>query len=261
MFAVVTPDDLAGRVRRYPKAAIDGMEVSDDQHPVLPEGEVRYVGQPVAGVVAASRALAEDLAEEVEVDYEPLEAVVDPRASDQALVRLDPRAAATWTAPSPAPRTSSPAATGWRGSRRCRSRRAARSPSRDPDTGLLTVWCSAQDTHRPLAQLAHILDRPPETIRVIVPDVGGAFGTKGNPPSEVIVAAVAAIDLGRPVKWTEDRLENLLTTQQGRGMQAEMEMALDADGRILGVRGRDPRRPRRATSGRRPTSRRTPPRC
>jgi aerobic carbon-monoxide dehydrogenase large subunit len=108
----------------------------------------------------------------------------------------------------------------------------------DPASGLLTVWCSAQDTHRPLAQLAHILDRLPESIRVVVPDVGGAFGTKGNPPPEVVVAAIAAIDLGRPVKWTEDRLENLLTTQQGRGMQADMEMALDADGRILAVRAR-----------------------
>ena len=77
-----------------------------------------------------------------------------------------------------------------------------------------------------------------ETIRVIVPDVGGAFGTKGNPPSEVVVAAIAAMDLGRPVKWTEDRLENLQTTQQGRGMQADVEMALDADGRILGVRAK-----------------------
>ena len=88
VFAVITPDDLAGRVRRYPKVEMPGMEVSDDQHPVLAEGEVRYVGQPVAGVVAASRALAEDVAEEVEVDYEPLEAVVDPRASDHALVRF-----------------------------------------------------------------------------------------------------------------------------------------------------------------------------
>ena len=123
------------------------------------------------------------------------------------------------------------------------------------------MWCSAQDTHRPLAQLAHILDRPRETIRVVVPDVGGAFGTKGNPASEVIVAAVAAIDLGRPVKWTEDRLENLLTTQQGRGMQAEMEMALDADGRILGVRGRASSPTSARTCGRRPTSRRTPPGC
>ena len=78
VFAVVTPDDLAGRVKRYPKAAIDGMEVSDDQHPVLPDGEVRYAGQPVAAVVAASRGLAEDLAEEIDVDYDPLDAATTP---------------------------------------------------------------------------------------------------------------------------------------------------------------------------------------
>jgi len=237
VFAVVTPDDLAGRVKRYPKAAIDGMEVSDDQHPVLPDGEVRYAGQPVAAVVAASRALAEDLTEEIEVDYDPLEAVVDPRASDEALVRWAHAGGDVDGAFARAAHVVSG---------RYGMARVAAVPIeargavavQDRDSGLLTVWCSAQDTHRPLAQLAHILDRPRETIRVVVPDVGGAFGTKGNPASEVIVAAVAAIDLGRPVKWTEDRLENLLTTQQGRGMQAEMEMALDADGRIIGVRAR-----------------------
>jgi carbon-monoxide dehydrogenase large subunit len=237
VFAVVTPSDLAGRVKRYPKVAMDGMKVSDDQHPVLAEGEVRYAGQPVAAVVAASRALAEDVAEEVEVDYELLEAVVDPRVSDQALVR--------WSR-SVGDVDGAFAHAEYVVSGRYGMARVAAAPIEargavardDPRTGVLTVWCSAQDTHRPLAQLAHILDRPRESIRVVVPDVGGAFGTKGNPPSEVVVAAVAAVDLGRPVKWTEDRLENLLTTQQGRGMQADMEMALDADGRILAVRAR-----------------------
>src|SRR3954463_12141012 len=108
----------------------------------------------------------------------------------------------------------------------------------DPDEGLLTVWCSAQDPHRPRAQLSHILGRDDDTVRIVVPDVGGAFGTKGNVPSEVAVACVAAMALGRPVKWAEDRLENLLTTQQGRGMEADVELALDADGRILGVRAK-----------------------
>jgi aerobic carbon-monoxide dehydrogenase large subunit len=100
------------------------------------------------------------------------------------------------------------------------------------------VWISAQDPHRPLAQLSHILGRPDDTIRVIVPDVGGAFGTKGNLPPEVAALAIAAMDVGRPVKWTEDRLENLQTTQQGRGMEADVELALDGDGTILAVRER-----------------------
>jgi aerobic carbon-monoxide dehydrogenase large subunit len=237
VLAALTPADLGGRVKRYPKVAIEGMEVSDDQHPVLPEGEVRYVGQPVAGVVAESRALAEDFAEEIEVDYEPLETVVDPRASDRALVRWAHAGGDVEAAFARAEHVVS----GHYGMARVAAvpieARGAIARD-DPDTGVLTVWISAQDTHRPLAQLAHILDRPRESIRIVIPAVGGAFGTKGNPPSEVVVAAVAAMDLGRPVKWTEDRLENLLTTQQGRGMQADVELALDADARILGVRAR-----------------------
>jgi aerobic carbon-monoxide dehydrogenase large subunit len=237
VLAFVTPESLAGRVQRYPKVAMEGMEVSDDQHPILPEGEVRYAGQPVAGAIAESRALAEDAAELIEVDYEPLDAVVDPRESQHAMVRF---------AKSSGDVDGAFAAAAHVVSRHYGMARVAAVPietrgavaRHDPETGVLTVWISAQETHRPLAQLAHILGREPETIRVVVPDVGGAFGTKGNPPPEVIVSAIAAIDLGRPVKWVEDRLENLLTTQQGRGMQADVDLALDGDGRILGVRAR-----------------------
>jgi carbon-monoxide dehydrogenase large subunit len=235
--AVIAPADLAGRVQRYPKAAMDGVELSDDQHPVLPEGEVGYVGQPVAGVVAESRALAEDFAEEIDVEYEPWDAVVDPKASDHALVRFVHSGGDVEAAFARAEHV----VAGRYGMARLAAvpieARGAVAQD-DPDSGVLTVWSSSQDTHRPLAQLAHILDRPRETIRVVVPDVGGAFGTKGNPPSEVVVAAIAAMDLGRPVKWAEDRLENLLTTQQGRGMQADVELALDGDGRILAVRAK-----------------------
>jgi carbon-monoxide dehydrogenase large subunit len=237
VLAVVTPADLEGRVQHYPKVAMEGMEVSDDQHPILPDGEVRYVGQPVVGVIAESRALAEDFAEEIEVDYEPRDAVVDARTSPETLVRWSHSGGDVDGAFARAAHV----VAGRYGMARvaCVPMETRGAVAReDPGTGVLTVWSSSQDTHRPLAQLAHILDRPAETIRVIVPDVGGAFGTKGNPPMEVVVAAVAAIDLGRPVKWTEDRLENLQTTQQGRGMEADVEIALDADGRILGVRAK-----------------------
>ena len=237
VLAVLTPADLEGRVHRYPKVAMEGMEVSDDQHPILPEGEVGYAGQPVAGVIAESRALAEDAAELVEVDYEPLDAVVDPRASEHAMVRFARSSGDVDGAFARAAHVVS----GHYGMARVaavpiEARGAV--ARQDPETNVLTVWISAQETHRPLAQLSHVLGRPPETIRVVVPDVGGAFGTKGNPPPEAVVAAVAAIDLGRPVKWAEDRLENLLTTQQGRGMQADVELALDGDGHILAVRAR-----------------------
>ncbi len=104
------------------------------------------------------------------------------------------------------------------------------------DGDRLTVWCSMQDPHRPLAQLSHILGIDPDRLRVIVPDVGGAFGSKGVIPAEAVVAAIAAIDLGRPVKWVEDRTENFLAAYQGRGLEGELELALDGDGRMLALR-------------------------
>jgi carbon-monoxide dehydrogenase large subunit len=106
----------------------------------------------------------------------------------------------------------------------------------DPGADRLTVWCSAQDIHRPLAQLAHILGRDPGSIRLIVPDVGGAFGSKGVIAPEVAVVAAAAMSLGVPVKWTEDRLENMVAAPQGRGIEGDLELALDAGGRMLGLR-------------------------
>ena len=71
---------------------------------------------------------------------------------------------------------------------------------------------------------------------MIVPDVGGAFGSKGVIAVEGVVVALAAIELGRPVKWAEDRMENFVGAYQGRGVEAEVELALDADGRMLAVR-------------------------
>jgi carbon-monoxide dehydrogenase large subunit len=110
--------------------------------------------------------------------------------------------------------------------------------SLDAGSGLLTMWLSAQDPHRPLSQLAHALKRPQDRIRVIVPDVGGAFGSKGVMAPESAALAIAAADLGRPVKWAEDRLENFLAAYQGRGMEIDVELALDGDGRMLALRAR-----------------------
>ena len=87
----------------------------------------------------------------------------------------------------------------------------------DEREDLLTVWGSLQDPHRPRAQLAHALGRAPDRIRVIVPDVGGAFGSKGVIPVEGVAVALAAIDLGRPVKWAEDRMENFVARVSGAG--------------------------------------------
>jgi carbon-monoxide dehydrogenase large subunit len=237
LISVITAADLDGRVRAFPVPPLDGAVLADEPHPVLARDEVRYAGQPIAAVIARTRALAEDAAELVQVFYEPHPAVVDPRHSDLDLMRWERRSGDVDGAFAAArhivrgryalPRlVAAPIET--------RGAIAEHDPGRD----LLTVWCSAQDPHRPRAQLAHILARPDDRVRVIVPDVGGAFGSKGVIAPEVAAIAAAAIKLGTPLKWAEDRLENFLAAYQGRGIEGDVELALDADGRMLGLRAR-----------------------
>jgi len=189
----------------------------------------------VAVVLAASRALAEDAAELVEVDYEPLDAVADPRSASEELIRFerasgDVDGAFAAAAHVIAARHSIPRITA--------APMEARGIVAEPDGDGLTVWVSAQDVHRTRVGLAHALRLDPSAIRVIMPDVGGAFGSKGTPAPEAAAAAAAALRLGRPVKWAEDRFENLMASYQGRGMEAEVELALDPSGRMLAVRAR-----------------------
>ncbi len=235
LLAVITARELAGRVKPFPITAPPGVEVVDDPHPILAEDEVRYVGQPVAAVIAESPERAKDAAELIEVDYEPRDPVLDPRQSEVELT--------SWsTAKGDVTGAFAGAAQVVRGVYGLPRLVAAPIEPRgavaehDPVLDRLTVWCSMQDSHRPLSQLSHILGRDPERLRVIVPDVGGAFGSKGVIPVEVVVAALAATDLGRPVKWIEERSENFLGAYQGRGIEGEVELAFDADGRMLALR-------------------------
>jgi carbon-monoxide dehydrogenase large subunit len=226
---LITAADLAGRARPLPLLIPPGVEVADAAHPLLADGEVRYVGQPVAALVAGSRAEAEDAVEQVEVEYEPFDGEpeellrwrgsggdVDGAFAAAAHVtrtrHVIPRAVAAPIEP-----------------RGCIAQ---------ADGDVLRIWASAQDPHRQVAGLAHALDRAPESIHVTIPDVGGAFGSKGPPAPEAVVTAIAALDLGRPVKWVETRTDNFLSAYQGRGVEGEVELALTEDGRMLGVRAR-----------------------
>jgi carbon-monoxide dehydrogenase large subunit len=226
---LLTAADLAGRARPVPLLVPPGVEVADAAHPILAAGEVRYVGQPVAAVVAGSRAEAEDALERVEVDYEPFDAPVEQ------LLRWhrtggDVEAAFAGAAHVVRTRHVIP--------RVVAAPIEPRGCIAEADGDILRVTVSAQDPHRPLVGLAHALGRPPESIRVEVPDVGGAFGSKGPIAPEAVVTAVAALDLGRPVKWVETRTENFLAAYQGRGIEGEVELALDADGTMRGLRAR-----------------------
>jgi aerobic carbon-monoxide dehydrogenase large subunit len=231
---MVTAADLDG-TRPLPVQAPHGVTHADAPHPLLAGAEARYAGQSVALVMAESRALAEDAAELVEVDYEPLDAVIDPRSAPEELLRFE--------------RTSGDVDGAFAGAARVvRTRHAIprvaavpiepRGILAEPTGEGLTVWASAQDVHRTRGALAHALRLDAATIHVILPDVGGAFGSKGTPGAEAAAVAAAALRLGRPIKWAEDRFENFMASYQGRGVEAEVELALDASGRMLAVRAR-----------------------
>jgi carbon-monoxide dehydrogenase large subunit len=247
VLAVITSDDLAGRIHALP---IDGAgaTVAQVSLPPLAVRRVRFAGQPVAAVIAETHAQAVDALDVLEIDYEPLPTCTDPRAAMSASILHESLADNTlirWT------RKTGPVEEAFRSSTHIvkgtfRLPRVAAAPietrgavaAYDRGTDLLTLWCSAQDPHRPRLQLSRLLDRPDDRIRIIVPDVGGGFGSKGALAPEAAVAAIAAIDLDRPVKWIEDRRDNLCASYQGRGVDADVEMAVDVEGRIQSVRAR-----------------------
>ncbi len=109
----------------------------------------------------------------------------------------------------------------------------------DPRTGVLRVWTSTQAPLPIKNGLARIFGLPEFQVEVIAPDVGGGFGTKIMLfyPEEILVPW-AALRLGRPVKWTEDRREHLIAANQERGQIHDVEVAVDGEGRILGLRDR-----------------------
>jgi len=225
----------------------EGFEVAEVPMPILASGEVRFVGEAVAVVVAETAGVAEDAAELVLLDLDPLPSVGQPRVAregqvlvhqgvpDNVVLRGESKGGDVEAAFSAADRVV-------RG--RFSIPRLQASPIEprgcvadfSPETDLLTLWCSSQDPHRPRLQLANVLHRELDRIRVVVPDVGGAFGSKGGLAPEYAVAALVALRSGRTVKWVETRSENFLAAYQGRGMEAEAELALDRDGHMLGLR-------------------------
>src|SRR5919202_1803177 len=247
---VLTGADLVARVGDFPiTRAGDDVEIVEVTHPVLAVDAVRYVGQPVAVVVADTREAAADAAELIWLEVDELPPVLDPREALDGAVALHDAAPdnvlVRWSRVRGDPgRAFAEADVVVR--QRFRIPRLIAAPieprgavaAYEGRDDLLTVWVSAQDQHRQLASLTRILKRPPERLRVIVPDVGGAFGSKGVPASETAAVALCALDLGRPVNWIESRTESSLATYQGRGADIDAELALMNDGRMIAVRAR-----------------------
>jgi aerobic carbon-monoxide dehydrogenase large subunit len=217
--------------------------------PVLAIDEVVYVGEPIAVVIAESRQQAEDAVAAIEVDYQALEVVVDcaaalspgaPTAHKHAphnvVAELDLTFGNVQDAFARASHVCADTFLQTRGgshSIECRGVVASHNALED----VLTIWSSTQTPHSAMRLIAHMLGREENSVRVIAPDVGGGFGPKLVFYSEELVVALAAVLLKCPVKWIEDRREHFISTTQERDQVWNVEIAVDAEGGILGVRG------------------------
>jgi carbon-monoxide dehydrogenase large subunit len=214
--------------------------------PVLARSVARYAGEPVAVVVAESAYRVADALELVEVEYDPL----PPVATLAEGVRTETRLHEGW------PDNAALSVRGavgetegaFRGAAvvvqaRLRHPRLAAVPIetrgalayRDGETGGLVVWSSHQNPYRVRDAVATILGLPVEGVRVVLPDVGGAFGPKGSVYGEEVLVAAATLRLGRPVKWVETRREDFLSLGHDRDQEHEARIGFTRDGTIVAL--------------------------
>lgn len=228
--AVLTAADLAGTGRPAVNAVVPGMAVQPFE--ILATARATAVGQPVAAVIATSLDAAVAAAELVEVDYRPEEPVLHLAAAEPALRQqwhtfgVDPAFAAADRIVGVTVRHARVAAMPM-------EPRHALAAWED---GRLTAWLQTQSPHRAQQDLARILGLDPAAVRVIAPDIGGAFGAKASIFPEDALVAWAARHLGRPVRWRGSRMEDLAAGSHGRGGTLSGELALSADGRMLALR-------------------------
>jgi carbon-monoxide dehydrogenase large subunit len=248
----VRADGLGDIPCTVPLANRDGTPRHDTPRPALALGKVRHVGQPVALVVAETLAAARDAAEAIEIEYEALPAVTDARdavspGAPQLFDHIPGNivfdwdndmgdAKATAAAFAKAARVVSLDVVNNRVVVNSMEPRNAIAEF-DPASGRSTLYTATQGPHfvrDPLAEI--VLKLPKEKLRLITPNVGGGFGMKAFVYPEQALVVWASRKIGRPVKWQEDRSEGFVSDNQGRDHLTRAELALDADGRFLGLR-------------------------
>ena len=208
---------------------------------------VRAQGTPVAVVVAESATAAVDAAALVQVEYEALPGVAEADASlvsgAPSVVARDDNRSFTYSVRAGDPesafaRAAHVVTVTVRQTRLAGVPLEPRGVAAAWEADTLTVWSSTQVPHRIRDEVARLLALPVERVRVIAPDVGGGFGVKGGPYREEILVPWLARRLRRPLKWISTRVEDLLTTHHGRGSVSRGELAVAADGTMLGLRAR-----------------------
>ena len=244
--AVVTAEDL-GDVGRIPVRLGPRPSIVACLQPPLARDKVRYVGEPVAFVVAESRYLAEDALEAMEVDYDPLPTVADARRAvegDAPVLHEVIHSNVVATLDTHKGDASSAMA---QAHVRVRERFAVQrhtgvpletrglTAAFEPGTGLLRLWGVAKVPHFNRRVLADLLGYPEHLIQFTELEVGGGFGVRGEFYPEDFLVPWAAMRLGRPVQWIEDRREHLMATNHSRQQWHETEIGFDRDGKIVAL--------------------------
>jgi carbon-monoxide dehydrogenase large subunit len=245
--AVITAAEI-GDVPSIPLRQEPLPELKRYEQPVIATDKVRYVGEPLAVVIAESVALAEDALEAIAVDIEPLPAVADRGTARKNDVILFEQAGTNLASTITALRGDAGAAFKdapyVRKEHFCVQRHAAVPME---SRGLVAEWDAAQQrmTVNGAAKvpfpnrrtLAKMMDLPEKSVRMMEYDVGGGFGARGEFYPEDFLIPFAARLLDRPIKWTEDRRENLMALNHARDAECDLEIACARDGKILALRG------------------------
>ena len=222
-----------------------GKDIPDTPRPPLAEGEARFVGDPVALVVATDRYVAEDAVDLVDVDYEPLPPLADYFTAQGADELVHEAYAGNVAGSLGAPMSDDLAAT-FAGA----SHVVAETIYQQAYTAVpmetrgivaewsgdeLTVWAATQAPHEVRGFMARVLGIGEHQVRVLMRDTGGGFGQKVVPQREETCIGLAARKLPAAVKWIEDRRENLLAAGMSRHEHGDVQLAFDADGAIVGA--------------------------
>jgi carbon-monoxide dehydrogenase large subunit len=245
--AVVTGPELLGSTRPI-RAVMSGAGYKASGWPALAHDTVRFAGEAVAAVVASDQYRAEDALDAIDVAYEPLPAAVDAEAAMRPgapLVHAELGDNIVFhTHFENGDVAAALGAADIRLSETFRHARCSSSPMEprgvmatlDPVDGMLTVWASTQSPHLMRSGLAEALGLAESRIRILCPSVGGGFGPKMHLYPEDVVVAALARRLRRPVRWLEDRRENLLASAQAREHVNHVEIGARADGTLLALR-------------------------
>ena len=256
---VWTGREIEGRISSFPESfeihPVSWMEgvkpvLQGPRPTALAQGKVHYVGEPVAIVVAEDRHRAEDAVDAIVIEYEPLAAVVDPEEAfqpDATVVHDGSNNNVVFSFTIEKGNVEQALRAGpYTFRERFRHHRYCAAPLEgrgvvawvEPKTNILTVWSSTQMPHLVRRQIAAQLDLVEQSVRVIAPDVGGGFGPKVFVYPEEILVPFLALQLGRPVKWIEDRTEHFISTAHGRDQIHDVECAFDQEGRLSALRDR-----------------------